>query len=88
MVMVKLGLSYWGFRRSLRRGLLSPGFVIGYVGLWLSGAGGLAAWACSLAVSGMDWNPQVLALIPATVLIVPLARIAVSPLALAMNRHR
>jgi hypothetical protein len=67
--------------------LVSPRFVAGCTGFWLLGTGVLAvvAWRYAYSVSWEVGSPS---LIPGALLVVPLARIAVSPLALALNRHR
>jgi hypothetical protein len=87
LVVAKVVMSYWGFRRSLGLKLVSPRFVAGYTGFWLAGTGVLAvvAWRYAYSVSWEVGSPS---LIPGALLVVPLARIAVSPLALALNRHR
>ncbi len=93
LVIVKLLLGCWGFRRSLGLRLVSSRFVAAYAGFWLLGTGLLAVVAFRNAGGGLgeDHAPGevgALLLVPAVLLMVPLARIAVSPLALARNRHR
>lgn len=93
LVIVKLLLGCWGFRRSLSLRLVSRRFVAGYAGLWLVGTGLLAilTFRNRGGVLGEDHAPGEvgsLVLLPAALLMVPWARIAVSPLALARNRHR
>jgi hypothetical protein len=86
-VVLKLLLAVWGFWRALGLRLVLPEFVVGYAVLWLLGAGLLESLAAYLVVSS-DFAAERLFLVPAAVLALPLARIALSPLALAMNRHR
>ena len=87
LLVVKLAVAYWGFRRAIGLRFVSLAFVAGYVVLWVIGAGVLVALAW-IAVERTGWNREMVVLIPAAALAVPLARIALSPLALAMNRHR
>ncbi len=84
---VKLILGYWGFRRSLYLGLIARRFVVVYTLLWLLATGLLVALVMPL-VRWADWGTPPLLFLPAALLVLPLARIAVSPLALSWNRHR
>jgi hypothetical protein len=88
----KLFVSFWAFRRSLQRRLVARRFVAGCAGIW--GVAVLvlvaAAW---LSRPPPLWDLGALpdgwwVIIPGAVVAVPLARIALSPLALAWNRHR
>jgi len=92
LVAAKFALGYWGFRRSLRLRLISPGFVVGYLGLWIGMVACLASWSWWWLQGMESYAREPWGLVPTAVslalLVVPLARIALSPLALAMNRHR
>lgn len=87
LVMVKLGLAFWGFRRAMAFRLISPVVVAGWVALWAVGTWVLVEMAWMQAARG-NWAVDSMTFIPAALLALPLARIALSPLALAMNRHR
>lgn len=86
-VFLKLVTAFWGFRRALGLRLVSARFVAGYVAFWLLGTAILLLLVWN-NLEKADWAADTIWLIPATVAVVPLARIALSPLALAMNRHR
>jgi hypothetical protein len=88
LLVLKLAVAFWGFRRALGLKLVSVRFVVGYVGLWMLGAGILVALAVWYLIAPLDWANDAIFLLPAALLAVPLARIALAPLALAMNRHR
>jgi hypothetical protein len=84
-VALKLLLAGWAVRALLRRRLVTPRAL----------AGGLAVWLLAVVVlfGAFHWlvPPGVVslpALALAAVLLVPLARLALSPLALEWNRHR
>ncbi|MHB8520807.1 MAG: hypothetical protein ACYDH9_08605 [Limisphaerales bacterium] len=94
-VVLKLLVAVWGFRRAIGLRLVSTGFVAFYVIFWLVGTGLLALLAFMYAgTAGFGFHGLRLMralgaiFIPAAILVLPLARIALSPLALAMNRHR
>ena len=84
---LKLGVACWAFWRSLRLRLVSPAFVGGYLAFWLAGTG-LVAFGLCRVMNFWHVFPSVVVWIPVAGLAVPLARIALSPLALALNRHR
>jgi hypothetical protein len=86
LVTLKLTIAVWGFRRALRARISSWQFVGSYALLWVMAAGLLAIFAGAFA-NHAEWSDGLLA-VPTTVLMVPLARVAVAPLALAANRHR
>jgi len=81
----KILFSRWTLRAARRRGLLTPKAVRRLAGVWLAGVLGLFAVLCWLVPS--DLAPWYL-LAPCAVLVLPLARIALAPLAVAWNRHR
>ena len=85
--MVKLLLSAVAFAIGLRRNALTRGAVGWIVGAWLVCGlfvAGYAGWIC-LATSRMDlW----LTIAVGGFLVLPLANLALAPLALAWNRHR
>jgi hypothetical protein len=84
-VALKFLLAAWALWALHRRGELGTRALAGLVGAWLLTAASLFALLLSLVPS--DLVPaHSLAL--AVVLIVPLARLAAAPLALAWNRHR
>jgi hypothetical protein len=87
LVTGKLVLAFWAFRRALGLRVVSGWFVNGYLLLWLAAAG-LLVWMVYPAADRIGSLEEGLWLIPAAVLLVPLARIGLSPLALASNRHR
>ncbi|MBU6398728.1 MAG: hypothetical protein KGS61_00285 [Verrucomicrobia bacterium] len=86
-VLIKVAVAYWGFRRALLLRLISPLFVTGYAALWLFVTAAVLAVVLPIMLRAA-WAEDMLFFLPAAVLMVPLARIALSSLALAMNRHR
>lgn len=84
---LKLLVAVWGFRRAIGLRLVSARFVVGYVILWLFGAA-LLAWLAWLPFVPGEFAGDPPFLVPVAILVLPLARIALAPLALAMNRHR
>jgi hypothetical protein len=84
---LKLVVAFWGFRRALRLRISSWQFVAGYSLFWCAAAG-LLIWLACRAGARPDWLENTFVWIPAAALAVPLARVSLSPLALAMNRHR
>jgi hypothetical protein len=102
LVVLKLTVVFWGFWQALRRRLVSPRFVAGFVGLWVLVVVTVLPvilHTCNLhpiatvdpakllAIHAMMLKMAVILMLN-TILAIPLARIALSPLALAMNRHR
>jgi len=84
LVAVKLLLAYLGFRVCLKRRLLAPSELAGYLAVWV------VLVAALLAVVFILPRPPKELILPLSlgvVLIVPLARIAFSPIALAHSRH-
>jgi hypothetical protein len=84
-VLIKLLLAGWAVRALHRRRLVPPRALAGWLAVWLvltAGLFGLLAW---LVPPGLASLP---ALALASVLLVPLARPALAPLALAWDRHR
>jgi len=81
----KILFSRWTLRAARRRGLLTPKAVRRLAGVWLAGVLGLFAVLWWVVPS--DLAPWYL-LAPCAVLVLPLARIGLAPLAVAWNRHR
>jgi len=91
MVVLKLIVAFWGFRRAIACRLVSRVFVSAYVALWLIATGVLLFMARDFLVAfrgNIPSNEIITAYVLAALLAVPLARIALSPEALALNRHR
>jgi hypothetical protein len=65
--------------------LISQQAIVRYLGFWLM-ATGLLVWLAWLISPRVLWLRDTLIL--AALLVVPLARIAAAPLAIAANRHR
>lgn len=86
LVIAKLIAAAWSFSTAIHRGLSSIQFALGYTAAWLA-ATGVLLWIVYGALDQSD-SFAALKLIPGAVLIVPLARVAFSPLALESNRHR
>lgn len=82
---VKILFSGWMLRAVRRRGLLTPEAVRRLAGVWLAGVLGLFAVLYWLVPS--DVAPWYL-LASCAVLVLPLARIGLAPMAVAWNRHR
>jgi hypothetical protein len=89
LLLLKLGIAYWGFRRAIGLRLISRAFVARYVAYWCIGTGAVGLFVCLSAVR-MRWpnDNEALVWIASVPLVLPLARIALAPLALAINRHR
>jgi hypothetical protein len=79
LVVVKFLLAFLAFRLSLKRGLLTPSTVTGYLAVWIALATALLipAWLVS------HDTPLCLGII----LLIPLARIGFCPISLSWNRH-
>lgn len=94
LLAIKLGTAYWGFRRAIQLRLATVRFVAGCVFLWLLGTVTLEtlAWTASERRAPYEWFYGVFSdstfWVPLVLLAVPLARLALSPHALAVNRHR
>ncbi|MHC1763488.1 MAG: hypothetical protein AB9869_04160 [Verrucomicrobiia bacterium] len=86
LVAAKLIAASWSFSTAIHRGLSSIQFALGYTAVWLAATGALL-WMAYGALDQSDF-PTALKLIPGAVLIIPLARVAFSPLALELNRQR
>ena len=84
---VKLACAFWAFQVGWRRRITSGLFVLGYTAFWIAAAGGLI-WVAGTFMNQANAGSASIAFIPAAALVVPLARVAASPLALARNRHR
>ena len=83
--LMKLSVAAWAFRAGIRRDLLPSRFVWIYSGIWFAGSIVLVVSAYILC-AGTSLPKHLIALIVS--LLVPLARVALSPLALDWNRHR
>lgn len=81
----KLLLATWAFLALDRRRLVGRGTMAGVAAAWLGGVVGLFLVAIWLTPPGLVAWPF---LAGAAVLVLPLARIALAPLAVAWNRHR
>jgi len=86
LVALKLVMAFWGFRRSIVTRLTSPAFVMVYVVIWLLATG--LCLSIVVACNPTQDGQVAVAWTLTAVLAVPLARIAISPLSLALNRHR
>jgi hypothetical protein len=82
---MKLGLAFAGFRQALKRRWIKRGFVFSSVAVWVLGTALFVELMSRLAPLG-NWNEIVM--LAFAVLVFPLSRIALAPLAMAMNRHR
>lgn len=87
LLLVKLLVAFWGFRRAMVERLTSACFVRQVVGLWLL-VSLLLIWAAAELHISAGWNEDAVIYLPVAALLVPLARIGLSPLAVRMNRHR
>jgi hypothetical protein len=81
----KLGIAAAAFREGLRRRLVAWRFVLVVTAIWMDGTAGLIRLLVSFSHRS-DWSDVLI--LPFPVLLFPLARIALAPLALAANRHR
>jgi hypothetical protein len=88
MVVLKLVVACWCFQQADRRRLLSRAFIRCYFALWLIVTGVLIFEFVPTWFVEFRSNGTITACILGTLLSFPLARIALSPLALALNRHR
>ncbi len=84
-VAVKLGLSFLAFRQALKGKLVSRGFVFGSVSIWALGTIVFVALISSITPPN---NGDMTSMLPFAALLFPIARIALAPVALAINRHR
>lgn len=87
LLFVKLGIAVWGFRRAIGLGLSSISFVFSYAALWLIGTSSLI-WCAYSFFQRTEWNSVSTSMLVGAALIIPLARVALSPLTLAANRNR
>jgi hypothetical protein len=85
---LKLLVAWCGFHWSLRLRLVSVRHVLTYTAFWLA-ACSVIAWCAFDYFDLQGWNGDAWYVpVVAAVLGVPFARIAVSPLAVVLNRHR
>jgi hypothetical protein len=85
LVAAKLLLAFRGFRISLKRRILAPSALVGYLTVW----GLLVAAFLVIIRYFVDPHPeQLLPVFLCVILFVPLARISFSPVALEWGRHR
>jgi hypothetical protein len=85
LVVLKWLAAAWAFRQAHRRGLMTARAILTCGALWLGVTIGVAAFAW-LALRGTIVPKPVIVL--GSMLIFPLARIGLAPLALAAHRHR
>jgi hypothetical protein len=84
LIVVKFTLAFLAFRVSLKRKLLAPSALAGYLAVWVL----LVAVLLSvLLISPPPGKELILPLSLGIVLFVPLARIGLCPIALSWNRH-
>lgn len=84
-LVIKISVAIWAFRRSVARKLIGRKFVIGYFIFWAVATIGWMWAGNGLFVESQLAGPM---LLPFFALLFPLARIALSPLALDAARHR
>ncbi len=85
VAVLKLALAGWSLRAVHRRELVETRLMARLLGVWLLIAVSLIAWIVWL-VPARFAEPHLV--IPCVVLMLPLVRISLAPLALAFNRHR
>ncbi|MCI0462629.1 MAG: hypothetical protein L0Z62_37240 [Gemmataceae bacterium] len=85
VVVLKLLTAGWALRALVRRGQVKGGTLARLLGAWLLVVSGLFVLLMWLLPAGVV-APYLLALV--IVVLAPLARLALAPLALAWNRHR
>ena len=83
LVLVKFLLAFLAFRLSLKRGLLAPSAVAGYLATWAALATTFLT-APLILLHGTPW-PTTYCL--GIILLIPLARIGFCPISLSWNRH-
>ena len=81
----KLGIALLAFRQAIKRKLVKRGFVFGSVSIWIIGTA-FWLWLVSRITERFNWDEALVLAFVA--LLFPIARVALAPLALAMNRHR
>jgi hypothetical protein len=87
MAAIKVSVSAWAFRASVRRGLMTTFEVVRASSLWLIASGSLVGlWAWVVPAKGMPVAAPVIWIALATM--VPLGRVALAPLAMDWGRHR
>ena len=82
---LKLGVAFLALRQALKQKWVRRDFVFGSVSIWVVGTG-FCLWLALRFMGRGDWDDT--PLLPLAVLVFPLARVALAPLAMAMNRHR
>ena len=84
LVAMKFSLALLGFRVSIKRSLLAPSSVLGYLAVWVAIVVALLALVLNLPLPSREWT---LPLSLCVVLLVPLARVSFCPIAIAHSRH-
>ena len=85
LVALKWLVGAWAFRAAHRRGLLTARAIFAYIAIWLGVTLGVAAFAWLALSHTIVPKP---AIVLGAMLVFPLARIGLAPLALAAHRHR
>jgi hypothetical protein len=85
LVILKWLVGVWAFREAHRRGLMTARVIFAYAAIWLSVTVGVAIFG-GLALRGTLVPTPVIVL--GSMLLFPLARIGLAPLALNAHRHR
>ena len=84
LVMLKFALAQWAFRASLKKQLLTRAAMLKYLIVWTA----LAVAFLVPTVVMLHRESWILPLALGIILILPLARIGFSPIALSLGRHR
>jgi hypothetical protein len=85
LVALKWLVGAWAFRAAHRRGLLTARAIITYVAVWLG------VTLCVVALAWLALSRTIVpksAIVLGAMLVFPLARVGLAPLALAAHRHR
>jgi hypothetical protein len=85
LVLLKGVLSTWAFRSAHRRGLLSGRAIVAYLAIWAGAVLCLATFGWLTLANTSVPKPVI---ILGALLLFPLVRIGVAPLALKVSRHR
>jgi hypothetical protein len=84
MLLLKLAVATWSAQICLKRQLFTVSAVFNYLLIWTA----LAVAFAGCAVVVLHANQWAISAVLGILLLLPLARIAMAPLALAMLRHR